>query len=568
MLEQKETLEIEKFSSYFNLLLAGLLILYFLMFNFFGKTKLQPNDIVFAISITILGIDFIVGKFDYFKSDFLIGIIKFIELFSFVMFAFYSGEFIGNVLVSGIIYFLITLQAFIIFDITEVFSKIEAVVFTASPMLIGIIIHLLIDRATNFYILVYVCFICIFIICEIASVKCLSFVYNKLFDKIFYLNNAVSVNKEENDVMKITQEKLVNANQQLSLQRFKLEKANEQITKNNEESQLLNMINKDLAIIKDVDVLVSKICSNIMKYMRTDFCYIGVISSENATDNCFYKFYDFKNKSKIANVNIAFFESALFVKKHSDKSIIMINNNYSNLKMECFKGSEIRSSIMYSTAVGENHNALYIIGNVEENSFVDDTIFVNNLFAQITLAINNAILYFKMHNMAVKDALTNIYNRQYFNSIYHEYLTESYAGENELTVVLFDIDKFKSINDKYGHIVGDEVIRYCGKVSLKYTEENYGFAVRYGGEEFVLVFPNKGLADVLDVCERMHEEIKGHLVVFEDKELHINVSIGIASYPKNCHNPKDLLDSADKAMYYSKRNGRGRITVYNDEINN
>lgn len=568
MLEQKEILKIEKISSYLNLILAGALIVYFLFFNFFSYTNLQPEEISFAFSITILGVDFILGKFEYFKSDFIIKIVRFAELLVFAIFTLNASGFVANIIIGAMIYCIISLQVFILFDITEKFSKIEAVVFALLPMVIVITINIIIKGYSNFYIMEYICFIFISVICEIISMTCLSFVYDVLFDKISNLNNDIQINKEENDIMKLTQTKLLNTNQQLSIQRFKLEQANQQITKKNEESQLLNSINKDLAAIKDVDKLIRKICDNIKKYMKTDFCYIGIISYSDSDKNVFYKYYDFSEKSKITSANTAFFESNLFVSKNVDDSLTMITNNYANFKMECLKGSEIRSAIMYSTQIDDTHKALYIIGKTLENSFVDDTIYINNLFSQVTLSINNALLYSKMLNMAVKDALTSIYNRQYFNSIYHKYFNNEYSAYDKISVVLFDIDKFKSVNDIYGHIVGDEVIRYCGKISSKYTTENDGFAVRYGGEEFVMVFPGKGLEEVSSICEKMHEEIKTSIITFEDKVLNINVSMGIASYPQTCDTTLELIDAADKAMYNSKRNGRGKISIYSYKINN
>ena len=167
-----------------------------------------------------------------------------------------------------------------------------------------------------------------------------------------------------------------------------------------------------------------------------------------------------------------------------------------------------------------------------------------------------------MHTMAVKDALTGIYNRQYFNGIYSELKYGEFDKERILTVVLFDIDKFKKINDTYGHVFGDEVIRYCGHMALKYSKGTNSFAVRYGGEEFVMVFPDKTTKEVLEICQNMHNEIKSKTFSINEVEVHINISLGIASYPENCDTIDNLTNSADMAMYVSKKNGRGRITIY------
>lgn len=170
-------------------------------------------------------------------------------------------------------------------------------------------------------------------------------------------------------------------------------------------------------------------------------------------------------------------------------------------------------------------------------------------------------MYAKVQDMATKDALTTIYNRRYFNSIYPEYSGRAVASSTDLTVVLFDIDRFKLINDNYGHIFGDKVIKYCGRLAGEYAKRHNGIAVRYGGEEFVICFLDKKIEEVNKIIKEFHEELKHHEFDFEDKKININVSIGITSYPDICSNISDLLNRADLTMYESKQNGRGRITI-------
>ena len=568
MFENKETIEIEKISSYFNLLIAGVLIIYYLLFGVFGIEEFRPNDIVFALSLFVLGLDFIIGSFDYFKSDVVIKIIKYLELQMFTIFAFNSNGFVTNIFIAAMMYFLISFQVLILFDITEIYSRIEVVAFNSIPIAIAQFSQVFFNNNFDEASLIYICAIGIFIICEISLSNSLSVIFDKLYKKIFDLNGALTINQEENDSMKNTQEKLVQVNEQLSLQRFKLEKANEQILKNSEEDKLLNLINKDLSIIDDLYSLVHKICKNIMTHMKTDICYIGILNNEDFSEKSYIKTYDYTKNSNINEENISFFEKSDFVRKYVEEDEKIIDNVYSHLKYEWCKDSEIQSSILSSVKIGESHSAVYIIGSVDENAYTENRIFINNLFSQITLIINNVLLYKKMHDMAVKDALTGIYNRQYFNSMFTSLLEKTVSEKREFTVVLFDIDKFKSINDTYGHIFGDEVIKYCGQSALKYSESNDGFAVRYGGEEFVMIFPNKNVKSVLKICKAMHEEIKKKVFYPEGSGVNINVSIGIASYPENCLKAKEILELADKAMYYSKKNGRGRITVYSDEVNN
>lgn len=559
MLDSKELIRIEKKFSSLNLFLAGTLIVYYLIFRWFGRMDFAPSALSFGISVVLLGIDFVLGKFDFFESDFLIKIIKFCELFSFAIFTFYSGGFVLNVFIAGIAYFLISLQVLISYDITEVYSRITVTIFNVIPLCISLITGLLFKGSTNFYIFIALAFLSIFVVCEAGFLNTFSEVFNILYGKINVLNEMVISNREENDTMKATQQKIIQVNEQLSLQRFKLQKANERIIRNNKETILLNLIAKDVTVYLEKDKLMKAFSDNIMKYMQYDVCYMALMDNESES---FIHYMACSENSRISNVNRSIFEKKYFVMENLNNHSVVYIDNYAHVKMECFRGSRIRSAVIYPVTINDDTSVLYIIGSQEEDCFRDGEKFINNLFSQITLAFNNVILYSKMHDMAIKDALTGIYNRQYFNSMYNEFMQQCLEQERVLTIVLFDIDKFKSINDTYGHVFGDEVIRYFGHMALKYTTEEQTFAVRYGGEEFVMVFPDKNVKYVLGKCQEMHEEIQKNEFEVKGQTIHINISLGIASYPEHCTNPEELVSLADKAMYYSKEHGRGRITIY------
>lgn len=559
MLDSKELIRIEKKFSSLNLFLAGTLIVYYMIFKWFGRMDLAPAALSFGISVVLLGIDFGLGKFDFFESDFLIKIIKFCELLSFAIFTFYGGGFVLNVFIAGMAYFLISVQVLISYDITEVYSRITATIFNIIPLCISLITGILFKGSTNFYIFIGLVFLSVFVVCEASFLNTFSEVFNILYGKINVLNEMVISNREENDTMKVTQQKIIQVNEQLSLQRFKLQKANERIVRNNKETMLLNLIAKDVTVYLEKDKLMQAFTDNIIKYMQYDVCYMALVDNERES---FSHYMAYSEDSRISKVNKNIFEKKYFVMENLNSHSVVYMNNYAHVKMECFRGSRIRSAVIYPVIINDDTSALYIIGSKEEDYFKDGEKFINNLFSQITLAFNNVILYSKMHDMAVKDALTGIYNRQYFNSMYNEFMQQCLKQKRTLTIVLFDIDKFKNINDTYGHVFGDEVIRYCGHMALKYTTGEQTFAVRYGGEEFVMVFPDKSVNYVLDRCQEMHEEIKKNEFEVKGQTIHINISLGIASYPEHCTNPEEQVNLADRAMYYSKEHGRGRITVY------
>ena len=130
----------------------------------------------------------------------------------------------------------------------------------------------------------------------------------------------------------------------------------------------------------------------------------------------------------------------------------------------------------------------------------------------------------------------------------------------------FDIDKFKMVNDTYGHQCGDEVIRYVASLLNRGALKHGGIAGRYGGEEFVVAFFEKDLDETYHIVEDIHNQIRSEEVVYEGKHISVRASVGVASYPQTCANPGELLTRADWAMYHSKKNGRDRITIDSEKI--
>ena len=561
MLESKDLIRIEKNFSAFNLMLAGMLVIYYLMFGWFNQPELAPNKMLFGASIFVLLMDFLLGKCDFFHTDFLIKIIKFCELLLFGGYAFFGTGISLNLFIAGVLYSLISLQTLIAYDVTEGFSKVAATIFNFIPLLFIMLYSLFLQDSSNFRIFINCIFLFVIVISQLIFVEIFSEVVVILYGKLASLNELLSTKREENDTMKNTQEKLVSTNEQLSIQRFRLQQANEQITRKNKETQLLNYITQNATSSLDINKLLQEFITNTFYSLKLDFCFIGIINQDEQAEETFMHRILYSENSGFSKRNVDAFDIR-FVTEYINKSEPTEIPELANLALDCLNGTKIKSALLCPVVLNENASALYVAGSTQENFLEENKVFLNNLARQISLAFNNALLYSKMHTLAVKDALTGIYNRQYFNGIYSKLKHDEFDKERILTVVLFDIDKFKNINDTYGHVFGDEVIRYCGHMALKYSKGTDSFAVRYGGEEFVMVFPDKTTKEVLEICQNMHNEIKSKTFSINEVEVHINISLGIASYPENCDTIDNLTNSADMAMYVSKKNGRGRITIY------
>ena len=210
---------------------------------------------------------------------------------------------------------------------------------------------------------------------------------------------------------------------------------------------------------------------------------------------------------------------------------------------------------------------LMIVGSDKEDFFDKGLNYYESCIVEFGVAIKSSNLYLKTQDMARKDGLTGIYNRLYFKELFADAASLAVKNNMPISVALFDIDKFKNVNDTYGHLMGDEVIKMVAHVSETYAEKNGGFACRYGGEEFLIVLPGFDEKQALPILEDMHETIKTTGVRYNDMEIFINVCIGYSTYPSLCDDVYLLVSRADRAMYYGKRNGRGRLIMDSPSLN-
>lgn len=169
----------------------------------------------------------------------------------------------------------------------------------------------------------------------------------------------------------------------------------------------------------------------------------------------------------------------------------------------------------------------------------------------------------ELAEISITDKLTSLFNRRHFDDCLEKEGERSLRGQNPLSVILFDVDKFKVYNDTNGHAPGDKLLRELASV-VKSNIRNIDIACRYGGEEFVVICPNTGSEQALILAERIRLAVMHHDFEFKEKQPlgFISVSIGISSIPEHTQDIKEMLVQADEALYLSKENGRNRTTIF------
>jgi len=166
----------------------------------------------------------------------------------------------------------------------------------------------------------------------------------------------------------------------------------------------------------------------------------------------------------------------------------------------------------------------------------------------------------QLEELSITDSLTGLYNRHH--------LMETLAGEvarcrrhnRAFTLLIMDIDHFKSYNDTYGHLAGDEVLRRTG-VLLKESIRSCDYAARYGGEEFILILPETEAEGGVETAERIRNQIAEKDMGADGDPLKVTISAGVASFPRDGDDPHSLIKRADAALYEAKRRGRNRVVL-------
>lgn len=163
-----------------------------------------------------------------------------------------------------------------------------------------------------------------------------------------------------------------------------------------------------------------------------------------------------------------------------------------------------------------------------------------------------------LRSLVERDTLTELYNRRSDGRHLACSVEKARSKNTPFTLVIGDIDFFKRVNDTYGHLCGDEVLKSVARLLRKHLKDK-GYAIRWGGEEFLLVYENSRLEDALESLRALQEDINSTRILFEDTVVSVTMTFGMACDPSM--DLKDLLREADDRLYYGKNNGRNQIVT-------
>jgi two-component system, cell cycle response regulator len=171
----------------------------------------------------------------------------------------------------------------------------------------------------------------------------------------------------------------------------------------------------------------------------------------------------------------------------------------------------------------------------------------------------------ELERLSISDGLTGLYNHRHIHDLLAEEFERVERTNDQMSVAMFDLDRFKSVNDTYGHQAGDRVLMELADI-LRETARDIDRLGRYGGEEFMVLLPATGIDDAAVFVERVRREVsRRNFDVGRDEPLHMTISAGVASYPHpSIDGVETMIGLADEALYAAKKGGRDRVVRFDE----
>lgn len=166
-----------------------------------------------------------------------------------------------------------------------------------------------------------------------------------------------------------------------------------------------------------------------------------------------------------------------------------------------------------------------------------------------------------IHQLVMCDGLTRIFNQRKFNEELQKEFERARRHGRPLSLIFFDLDHFKQVNDEHGHLCGDYVLQRVARTTRTYLRSEQVFA-RVGGEEFAVLSPEVGAPGSLQLAEKLRQRFESETLRYGDIEIDLTCSFGVAELEDAMETIEDLYEAADRAMYRSKREGRNRVSRY------
>lgn len=473
-----------------------------------------------------------------------------------------AGAFIGSIPIPVLGMFLIygillICESVLLNDVYDIMITYRDFFFFTTMLMLAMVLPFrgLFDRAIAILILLAGAFL-FPLVHLLRQITIQSMIYmDKQYTDIFFRNLDI---EEENTGLVEMQQRLEEVNETINYQRVQLNDALSDLKKRSEETHALIDITSHFTATFDLSESLQFMVQRLVELKNANICCFLIEKEVCLNEDVIFEAYTDKNygRERLKKEAYQIFEE---FKNSGSTEPLVICDNYDQF-LPYFERRGCCISAIPAYEQGTLYGVMIIAGE-KYDFFYGGYDFYKTAIGDLTTAMIKDRLYLTTEDMAKKDGLTKIYNRIYFNQVYPDMLREAEEKGGTISVLMLDIDHFKNVNDTYGHLAGDEAIRSVAKSDWAVAKKYNGMAVRFGGEEFLLILPDTPLEKAKEIAAELHEKIRTTIIHFEDYEININTSLGVANYPTTVQDTQLTLDRSDKAMYYGKTHGRGRIIV-------
>lgn len=239
------------------------------------------------------------------------------------------------------------------------------------------------------------------------------------------------------------------------------------------------------------------------------------------------------------------------------EDILCLFKEYLTKKQLSFGEEQIQNLLIYKIYSNNYEYAILVEYGKEYEEVLSD---LNFFIDETKIGFIRAILFSEIEEMSRIDGLTELYLRRYFLQRLENEILRAERYNTNFSLVMIDVDFFKKINDNYGHLVGDFVLKNLAEV-IKEMVGKQGICCRWGGEEFLILIPYQSLNSVKDLIEELRKKVETMDFQYEDKIIKITISCGISYFPLAGKDIETLINEADRKMYKAKQSGRNKVVV-------
>jgi diguanylate cyclase (GGDEF)-like protein/PAS domain S-box-containing protein len=338
-------------------------------------------------------------------------------------------------------------------------------------------------------------------------------------------------------------------------------KAIKKLTKSEKRNSLIVKIIHNIGATYDLDDIYRIIAKELLQEINCDGC--AILSLQN--DSSFKMIAAEGLMAKFGEMSLSPDTSAIETIIKDKKCIYTntVDDKKENLLKGCIPvGSDIQSLICVPVLIHDKVRAIIHLDSAEKDAFSDgDVQFIKFLAEIISFTIERVELFHQIEEISIRDGLTGCFNRRKFDTDIVDEISRAKRYHRDLSLLMIDIDWFKKYNDYHGHTSGDNVLRQLVKLIKKESRET-DWLYRYGGEEFIMILPETGKLEAIELANRLREGVEKQLFTGEElsqPNTDLTISIGVASFPDDGEGIKQLINAADKALYTAKEKGRNRV---------